>query len=63
MNNRVYLVNLKDGMIITFRIEEFLHHFNDNEFLAHDYNAYLNHDSAQAESDKVKRDQIKKEGV
>lgn len=63
MNNVVYLVNLKDGHITEFKLTEFLHHFNHSEYLSVNYNVYLSREQAVEESEQVKADNIKKEGV
>lgn len=60
---KVYAVELKSGKIYEYKIEEFFHFFNQNEFMAHDYNAYLHRENAVEESNRIQTENIKREGI
>jgi len=60
---KVYAVELKSGKIYEYKIEEFFSFFNQNEYMAHDYNAYLHRENAEAESSRIQSENIKQEGI
>lgn len=60
---KVYVVELKSGKIYDYKIEEFISYFNQNEYMAHDYNAFLHRENAEAESSKIQSENIKLEGI
>lgn len=59
MNNTIYVVSLEDGLISSFKLEDFIMHFNHNEFFAHNYNAYLNKENAEEERAKILKENAK----
>lgn len=44
---KVFAVELKTGKIFEWSYGEFINHFNNNDFMSADFNAYLDLDSAR----------------
>lgn len=53
MNKTIYLVNQEDGLVSRFEMEDFIYHFNHNEYLSNNYNAFLSLELANQERENI----------